>query len=688
MRSVPMKRPLLLAGACALLCWHAAAHGAVYPTPAAPPPPQPGEAGRPVPPPGAASPAMPTGPSTAGAPSGPGGPGGPNTPTGTSGGRGGKGASTPTFGPNEVVDWKLWWTFHRDEFLELEKHLAANRTPETDQEFVGTSGTRGPALPEQRRVQTEVVPALLRCLEGERNADVLTAVSIALAKIGRSAAPAQAAAITQALTPFLADPSQEVAETAALSLGLLGGSGALQLLVDVAADAPAARQRLGGGEIPYRTRAFATYGLGLFGQRAQNTDVRRFVVHHLRRLYEVDQGATRDVRTAALVALSLVPLAPGAQAAPASESAAVTLDAQLGWLLAIWNDRRESELLRAFAATSAALLAESATQVLQEPWEHALCEALKPGSRPTAVLEQSAALALGRLGDNDDEELDERIRRVLQRCVQDGDPLARRFALISLARVGARQGTGPRTVENLLAVRRFLLQELERASSPMRPWLALALGVGEAQRLRAGYDVAGEVQKVLAKGLAAHDSPNEKGAWCLAAGLARCEAVRDALVAEARDDRDAETQPHAALGLGLLGWDGAVISLRKVLQDARYRPFVLRDTSIALGMLGSSEAVSGLIDMLRTTESLSVQSAIAEALGHVGDGRALDPLLALLRKADEPARVRAFAAAALGGVCDREPLPWNAPIAASVNYWVPPATLYEPVSGTGILDLL
>ena len=51
-------------------------------------------------------------------------------------------------------------------------------------------------------------------------------------------------------------------------------------------------------------------------------------------------------------------------------------------------------------------------------------------------------------------------------------------------------------------------------------------------------------------------------------------------------------------------------------------------------------------------------------------------------------RTKAFAAAALGNICDESPLPWNSSYALDVNYVLPPATLYEPVGGTGLLDIL
>jgi len=47
---------------------------------------------------------------------------------------------------------------------------------------------------------------------------------------------------------------------------------------------------------------------------------------------------------------------------------------------------------------------------------------------------------------------------------------------------------------------------------------------------------------------------------------------------------------------------------------------------------------------------------------------------------------RAFAAVALGGVADKEPLPWNSKISVDMNYRAAVETLTNHVSG--ILDIL
>jgi HEAT repeat protein len=79
-----------------------------------------------------------------------------------------------------------------------------------------------------------------------------------------------------------------------------------------------------------------------------------------------------------------------------------------------------------------------------------------------------------------------------------------------------------------------------------------------------------------------------------------------------------------------------------------------------------------------------VRSAIA--LAFIGDRRTIQPLKKMLFNEDLTALSRAFAAFALGGVADKEKLPWNSKIARNMNYRSSVETLTQ--SGTGVLDIL
>ncbi|HKE01182.1 MAG TPA: HEAT repeat domain-containing protein, partial [Planctomycetota bacterium] len=145
-------------------------------------------------------------------------------------------------------------------------------------------------------------------------------------------------------------------------------------------------------------------------------------------------------------------------------------------------------------------------------------------------------------------------------------------------------------------------------------------------------------------------------------------------------------------GLGLMNDRSSVDVIQAIVKGAVRRPDLLREASIALGLLGDKSIVPSLIDILRDREraTLAVQAAVATALGYVGDYRTIDPLVALLRdeKHELTAESRAFAAAALGIVGDKEDFTWNAKIAADINYVATTQTLNDHANATGILNLL
>ncbi len=151
---------------------------------------------------------------------------------------------------------------------------------------------------------------------------------------------------------------------------------------------------------------------------------------------------------------------------------------------------------------------------------------------------------------------------------------------------------------------------------------------------------------------------------------------------------DDDLQASACLALGLIGESASIEPLRRVVAASRNRPIVLRDACIALGLLGDHELVPTLAAWLREAPNLGQLSATATALGWIGDQRAIEPLCAIVESSQAPDRVRAFAAVALGLLGEKDQLPWNAVYARDAVWWLAPATFYDPLNGSGIVDLL
>jgi HEAT repeat protein len=180
----------------------------------------------------------------------------------------------------------------------------------------------------------------------------------------------------------------------------------------------------------------------------------------------------------------------------------------------------------------------------------------------------------------------------------------------------------------------------------------------------------------------------EAGAYALGLGLFAGQDAGKVLLDTLDASHDDQVRAQVAVALGIARIRAGIEPLRKLAGGARYQPALLRETCVGLGLLGDKAVSPLLVDMLRDAQGLSAQAAIATALGSVGDGRAVDPLLAMALDETRSKGARAFAIVAIGLICDRRLLPWNTMIAADVNYWLPPATLFDPVSLAGVLDIL
>jgi hypothetical protein len=268
------------------------------------------------------------------------------------------------------------------------------------------------------------------------------------------------------------------------------------------------------------------------------------------------------------------------------------------------------------------------------------------------------------------------------------EPQARAFTLMAVAQAGGRYGTGA-AQDGIEHARAFLVEQLLDGRKWLRPWAALASGVlaWNIQQREGAHPVLETLRRVLGRGLQDERRHESIGAYALAAGLARDLDSTTHLMKLLEKSLPDTTRGEVALALALLGHAEAVEPLRTIVQEARYRPELLRLGAIALGILGDKDVGSLLAGMLSDARSLATQSAIASALGYVGDRRAIDPLLALLQSRLATERARAFAAVALGNVADKEVLPWNAKLGVGINYRAAPPSLSDPQTGNGILDL-
>ena len=637
----------------------------------------------------------PSGPSTPG-PAGPAAPGaGPATPK----------APTTQAGPSgpDLTLWQFWWGFNKDPYLNLKSHIHSGSTLTGSDDFWLGQGqqtqSKDSLRPSEETIRNKIVPALLTALEKENNNDIVTGAMVALAKIGDEPSEDGTSKFQSAIAPFLRDANQEIAETAAVALGILGNPASVEDLKHLLMDTPSERMRLVGSEagVNYRTRAFAAYGLGQIGYYTEDPAVRQDIVNTLWEICESPRMSTRDVKVAAIIAMGLVPLDVAVEEAPAPEekeekgsTAPTNRKEQIEYLVEFFQDEKDKNkhfLVRAHAPRAIANLLDGAPEMKPE-----VVAALEPyvskrGNVGVRELRQSASLAFGQLGDLDDDKEDVAIRKALQDAAGNADQQVKNFSVIALGQIGGRPGTGDDPMAGEDEVRKYLLTQLAKGKTQVKPWAGLAIGVMERGLVDNKQQQSTSALAALRSSLQGTKTKIEVGAYAIAAGIAGDIEAEKILLEKLDTMADDEVRGNIAIGLGLMNSVASMEPIQQVVEKSKYRGELLKQAAIALGLLGDKEVVTSLVGQLEEAKTLSTQAAIASALGFIGDARSVDPLVKMLQEESRTGAARGFAAVALGIVADKEQLPWNAKFSVNINYRANTTTLTGG-GGTGLLDIL
>jgi len=639
--------------------------------------------------PGPSGPSTP-GPAAPGAPAGGGGPVAPVTQGGSS-------------GPNLTL-WQFWWGFNKDPYLNLKSHIHSTGTlTGSDDSFLGhgqQTQSKDSLAPSQETIRNKIVPALKEALASETNNDIVTGAMIALAKIGDEPSEAGESEFQALIEPFLKDSNQEIAETAAVAMGLLGNPAAIEKLIWLLEDEGDGRRLVGSeGGVNYRTRAFAAHGLGQIGYFTQDSVTRQTIVDALWEVCESPRMSTRDIKVAAVISMGLVPLdieIPAVAVEGEEEEEAVGAPTnrgeQIQYLLDFFvdeKDKNKHHLVRAHAPRAIVKLLEG---IDDKELKEKVVDAFKPfvskrGHIGEREVRQSASLAFGMLGDCDDQDADKIIREALIDASANADQQVKNFSVIALGSVGGRPGTGDDPLAGQEDIRKYLLTTLARGKTQVKPWAGLALGVMERGMLEANLEQNTSVLEALRAALKDTRTKREVGAYALALGIAGNNEAEIILLEKMDRMADDEVRGYIAVGLGLMSSISAIEPIQEVVAESKYRGDLLKQAAIALGLLGDKNVVSSLTQMLAEAKTLSTQAAIASALGFIGDSRSVDPLVEMLQDKELTGAARGFAAVALGIVADKETLPWNAKFSVNINYRANTTTLTGD-NGTGLLDIL
>ena len=633
-------------------------------------------------------------------------PGSPSTPFGGNPGTPGGPAGTPgtapisgggDFGP-DLTSWTFWWEFNKDRYLHLKDAIHRGTVSGGASSWWLGDGERGQGeaayKPSEATIRTRIVPALLATLESNDQPDIVTGCLIALARIGDERSESGVSAFQEVIASYLSDASLEVRETAAVSLGVLANEAAVPMLEELMNDSPSGRKLAGRTEVNYRVRAFAAYGLGLVAKKTAREPVRERIAESLMGVLSSKRSRDHDLNVAALIAFGLSGLDtvnPPEGIADEDIRPWTSLTAQVDAVLALLRDKDRHHLLRAHAPTALARLLERMPEeahgyeTIVADVVEALCEPLAPRSKEKDVVVQSCTLALGQIIDNDGDLHDREARADLVRMAADGDQQTRRFALIGLAQAAGRMGDGPEPGVGIQEVSKVLSKTLARGKSELVPWAGLAVGIANHELLAAGNTTMPTGLLVaLREELAQHKSPFP--ALALGAALAGDKEALPAIREGFDRSQDDVEKGYAAVAMGLLNDTYSIEHIEKALESAKYRPELLKQSAIALGLMGNKQVGKKLVDLLKESHTLTSQASVATALGFIGDRDSVEPLIDLLEEGDQDL-ARAFAAVSLGLVADKETQPWNAPIAWGINYRASTPTL-NSLDGTGILNIL
>jgi len=640
--------------------------------------------------PGSGSPASPSAPSPGSpAPAAPGSPaGGPaagNKPT-TGGG---------DMGPDLTL-WSFWWEFNKDPYINLKAAVHAGETKTGSSDWFLGQGqgqdAKDSMRPSKADIDNKIVPALLAALDNETNNDIVTGAMMALAKIGDEPDEEGNSVFAEKFKSFLSDNNQEIAETAAIALGILANQSSIQLLEDLLKDTPEGRKLVGGSEVDIRTRAFSAYGLALVGNSISGDDgdtVRQGIIQTLTETLESDSTSTRDIRVATLIAMGLVPLetmgVEEVDPAAVDDGKIDTRLEQIDYLVGFFGSDAHY-FVRAHAPAAICRLLDGTTgaafDAKRDEVAKLFLKALKADKDKKEVI-QSCVLALGQLGDADPTGIDADIRKGLMNVIKNvNDTQARNFSMVALAQAGSRIGEGDPS-DGIDEVSKFFQTQLVKGKNATRPWAALGIGVF-GHGLKEATPLA--VIDALRSELVGERTPRV-GAYAVGSGILGDQSFTQPLLDKLDRMKDDEARGYICLALGLMHATEAKIPINEIVKSSTYRPVLLQQAAIALGLLGDKNVVSDLVDTLNASKSLATQAALSAALGYIGDKRSIDPLVEMLRNDSLTARARGFAAVALGIVADKEPLPWNSKIAVDLNYRATTSTLND-TNGTGILNIL
>ena len=566
-------------------------------------------------------------------------------------------------------NWIFWYAYNNADIENLKESIYAQADTNSPlAQMGGGIGNRGSETHDIRtKIKSHIIPLFLWAMDPKnaKHDDVESASYIGLAKVARD--PTHIELIVKGLDP---KHSKIVRESSALALGLLRRARPEDQFS--ATDLNKVREKLfdvyRDEDRDTRVRCFAAFGLGLLGDQPTSdedgSDGASATVAMTRRVFGLlEEDFSPDLTVAALIAVGLMP-----ESTVTEEQREVLRKCVLKSKL---HDRTVKTIVPAHAAAALGRIGNSKDVTL-------LRRALTRRNSDN-WLQSSAAIGLGQLaGLISSEERVDLAKGLIGSLKKIKVAQAVNFSLISLAYIVNADAEAGRT--DVLADTKtgdLLLKTASSGKQMERPYAALALGlicrqVGE----NPDQDIYGEFRHkaivALNDGLNSKSlPPRDQAAFAIGLGMARdsrsIKTLRE-IVADRSSDR--EKAGYCALALGLIPArsNKAVLdAITDTLKRTTDEELKIR-CATALGLLRDNTAVPMLVKEIDTAKNQSIKGQLGLAIAKIGDGRAVEPMVEIVRDPQGKYLSRAIMTAALGVIGDLEWIPSLNKISKNINY--------------------
>lgn len=353
--------------------------------------------------------------------------------------------------------------------------------------------------------------------------------------------------------------------------------------------------------------------------------------------------------------------------------------------------------LRAAAVTALGMLAEDASPEDRARVTKVLRRALKAKRMPDPVLatiptalaaygdtetlhrfvdrfrgprevRQSSALALGLAAKTIDMATVDALMALARR---DADPVARHFAIISLGEL-CTHGAAPadkRVVNKLVRFYDGQLKEIFKQQGD-RAWNYISAALFARRFSEHAKPVADLLVRAAEKGA----KRDERAAAVIGLGLLGGQHGLETVRKLAKSAKDAKLRAYVAEAAGLLGDKSAKESLLALAKDSPSNDVKYR-AAFASGMLADAGAVKQLVDAMASSKSRSAQAALTRVIGEIGDRAAVEALMKIAADEQRDPTTRQRALGALGVLGQDADRGWTYTVRRGFNFTIAPSAL-------------